>query len=112
MAHKPFTPQITHQSDAKEQLAVLQGDDVHFSKTKGFMDSSIIHALNLFEFSDDQYKKLHKELLDDIEIAAKRFLGNKINLEMTYKFSTYFGWYIGERINPLKPKRKNIKTAK
>jgi hypothetical protein len=47
-----------------------------------------------------------KLLEGDIATAVERYLANG-GLEKDYKFSSYFGWYIGERLNtPERPATK------
>ena len=86
---------------------MLLTDDGDYTKTKKYLAPLIQQALYKFEFSPETSLDLTKKLLQDIEIAAQRFLGNRKNWDgVPYKFSVYFSWYIAQRINPLNPKRK------
>lgn len=89
------------------EFKMLLADDDSYTQTKTYLAPRIELALNKFEFSDEAHKDLVNKLEQDIEIAAKRFLKNKKNWEtLPYRFSTYFSWYIAQRVNPLNPKRK------
>ena len=85
-----------------EDWDIVLNDDVDFSKTKEYLDPLILVALNKFKskLSKEKSETLHNQLLNDIPIAAKRFIANKDKENREFKFSTYFSWYIAQRINP------------
>jgi DNA-directed RNA polymerase sigma subunit (sigma70/sigma32) len=82
-----------------EELKILLNDNADFSETKQYLDSLIKDALERFQLSDEQLIQLHHELLEEVSVAARRFLSSKTSMNADYKFSTYFTWYIAERVN-------------
>jgi len=99
---KKFTPKTAE----KERKTVLN-DDPLFMQTKEYLKPLIWTAINTFELSKETQTKLFWKLVNDVPIAAQRFLKGD-GLKKDYKFSTYFGWYIGQRINAIKRlKRKS-----
>lgn len=94
MAESKFKPK----SKSKDHSIVFN-DDYNFSKTKEYLDPLILYALDKSGLNKEKYEILHKQLLNDIPVAAKRFIANK-EKNKEFKFSTYFGWYIAQRINP------------
>jgi len=85
--------------DKDEEINILLHDDFNFTATQDYLNDLIIDILNRYNLPEDIYNRMHQELLSDIPVAAKRFLENDRKNE-EYKFSTYFGWYIGQRLNP------------
>jgi hypothetical protein len=91
---KPMFVPLTKQ----EELALLRNDDEQFSKTASYLDGLIRSALDRFSFSTAVFRRIHKALLRDVAVAARRFLDNPKNINSSYRFSTYFTWYISERL--------------
>jgi len=85
----------------KQERKIVSNDDPLFIQTKEYLKPLIWTAMNTFKLSKETKTKLFWELVNDVPIAAKRFLENN-GLKKDYKFSTYFGWYIGQRINKIK----------
>jgi hypothetical protein len=83
----------------EEELALLQGDTPDFQDTQAYLTPLIEGALALFAFSETDYRSLREELLSTVPIAARRFLENPKNLAASYKFSTYFTWYISQAVD-------------
>jgi len=90
---KKFQPQ-----NKEYELSLLQKGDSEFKELQEYLKPYIEDALAPFTMPKKTYENLHKELMNDIPIAAKRFLDNK-SANTDYKFSSYFGWYISERLN-------------
>jgi hypothetical protein len=90
---------LFHPRERAEELSLLLDDDTRFTKTKQYLDNLIMDALDHFDLSTEQLIKLREELSNDIPVAAKRFLGSEKSMSATYKFSTYFTWYIADRVN-------------
>lgn len=101
-SHKPnhikyervFTP-----LDQEEELTILLNDDDDFTNTKRYLNALILQALDRFELDEEQHKILHWQLINDVPLAATRFLERNKLKNANYRFCTYFGHYIGERIN-------------
>lgn len=91
---KLFSPR-----EREEELDILLSDDEQFNKTKQYLDSLILDVLSRFNLSDEKVAQLHQQLLDDVPVAARRFLDSEQSMSATYKFCTYFTWYIAERVN-------------
>jgi hypothetical protein len=81
----------------EEEIALLRSDDQNFDRTRMYLAPLISSAARRLESVGDQ-KSLVQELDELIPVAAKRFLANPKNLEASYKFSTYFTWYIAEAL--------------
>ncbi len=90
----------------EEEIEILLNDTDDFQNTKKYLSPLIRYAIGLFEINLDQSKELYYLLISDVEQAATNFLASKKSANADYKFSTYFGWYISERINHLGLKRK------
>lgn len=91
----------------EDELSILLNDDPDFRNTKNYLDALILAALNRFEFSLKKRNQLRKELLQEVPVAAERFLSGDQN-QRDFKFSTYFTWYIAQKIN----KQPNLKRKK
>ncbi|MDQ3808069.1 MAG: hypothetical protein M3298_07880 [Thermoproteota archaeon] len=97
--YNTYPRKLFHPQDRAEELDLLINDDDEFAKTKQYLGNLIADALNRFDLHTDQLTELHQQLLDDVPVAAKRFLGSEKSMNASYKFSTYFTWYIAERVN-------------
>lgn len=85
---------------AEEEYDLIVGDDSNFTQTKRYLEPLISQALNRYQLSEEIRQKLIRDLIFiDIPIAVKRFLSNKENKNSNIKFSTYFTWYIAQRLN-------------
>lgn len=85
---------------AQEEYSLISGDDDNFTQTKRYLEPLISQTINHYQLPTEVCHKLNRDLLFiDIPIAAKRFIANKEKNE-DFKFSTYFTWYIAQRINP------------
>lgn len=87
-----FKPKTKHE----EFELLLQNNE--FSELKKYLSPLILGALKKFSFKKQKLDRIYNELINDVPIAVSRYLGNKKNIESDYKFSTYFTWYISERI--------------
>jgi hypothetical protein len=103
---KKFIPQNIDQ----EQKLVLN-DDEFFTQTKNYLKPLILSSIDLFDLSENAANELFWKTMNDIPIAAKRFLGRN-KTKKDYKFSTYFSWYIKERINKIKPLKRKKRLSK
>ncbi len=91
---------------AKEEQRILLNDNEFFAQTKKYLKPLILSSINLFDLSEDVATELFWKITNDIPIAARRFLEHN-EPQRSYRFSTYFGWYIGQKINKIKKlKRK------
>ena len=86
---------------AEEEYKIISTDDEFFAKSKEYMKPYLLDALETFEMDEKTKTEVFWALTNDIPIAAKRYLEDK-NIDKGYKFSTYFGWYIGQRINKIR----------
>jgi hypothetical protein len=91
-----FTP-----LEREQELLILLNDDDSFTNTKHYLDALILQALSHFKFTREQHDTLHHQLVNDVPLAASRFLNNERNIDADFKFCTYFTWYISERINKI-----------
>ena len=82
-----------------EEWYIILSDDDNFSKIKEYLSPLILYALDKSRLDKEKCKILYNQLMNDIPIAAKRFIANK-EKNKEFKFSTYLGWYISQRINP------------
>ena len=73
-------------------------DGPEFTNTIEYIDPLIREVLKRFALTPAQYHELHTGLLMDVPMAANRYLHNKRDITGAYPFSTYFTWYISERI--------------
>ncbi len=100
---KQFQPQ------SKEyEIALLQKGDPEFKELKEHLIPLIKSALNHFIMSKETYNQLYKEILEDVSVAAKRFLKSG-RQDKDYKFSAYYTWYISQRIEQAGDKVTKIK---
>lgn len=98
------------QDERQKQIRILLSDDESFSTTKEYLKPLILKSLSHFELTGAQHQSLLNQLLGDVRIAANRYLGTDRHIDADYKFSTYFTWYIAQRINKtqnLKRRRRN-----
>jgi hypothetical protein len=82
-----------------EELALLNRDTPGFPHTQAYLEPLIESILDRCGLTGLQREKSRRLLLDDVVLAAGRFLSDPKNLSGEYKFSTYFTWYVGERLN-------------
>jgi hypothetical protein len=80
------------------ELTLVQSPDPKKRELREYLDQYIKRALAKFEMTKKTYAQLHGQLIKDIKVAAERFLKNRDGTEQ-YKFSTYFSWYLKERLN-------------
>lgn len=86
---------------AQEEYGLISNDDDNFTQTKRYLEPLISQIINRYNLPKETYQKLNRDLIFiDIPIAIKRFLNNENNKKEGVKFSTYFTWYIAQRINP------------
>ena len=79
-------------------MSLLKKDDPDFSETKRYLKPYIEDVLAHFSMPEKTYRTLYNNLMNDIPVAARRFLEDN-QTKPKYKFSTYFGWYISKRLN-------------
>ncbi len=84
--------------DKEYELSLLLNADGEFKELNDYLDAYIKIALGGFEMPQETYNTLYRELREDIHIAAERYLRSDAR-EKDYKFSTYFSWYVSERLN-------------
>lgn len=100
----------------KQELALLKNDNTRFTATKRYLKPLIVHVLDQFELHPSTRRKLLRDLLSDVGRAGYLFL--EFSRGKDYRFSTYYTWYIGQRLNPVlkkfhvkrKPKKERMKT--
>lgn len=96
MIETRFQPKTT-----EEEYELVSNDDYNFTQTKRYLEPLISQIINRYKLPEKIYQKLNRDLIFiDIPTAAKRFLGNEVNKKENIKFSTYFTWYIAQRLNP------------
>ena len=95
----------------KEDHEIISNDDPLFMQTKEYLKPLIWTAINTFELPEETQTKLFWELVNDVPIAAQRFLEHN-GLKKDYKFSTYFSWYIGQRINKIKHLKRKKRPSR
>jgi hypothetical protein len=81
-----------------EELQLLLSDNPKFQNTVKYVDLLIEEVLDRFEMTSEQRNELHGRLTLDVTIAAVRYLHNKRDITGAYPFSTYFTWYITDRL--------------
>lgn len=78
---------------------MLDIDDSVFTRTRRYLKPLILQAA---ERIDPSRRTIFiATMTDQVGIAAARFLANPTNRRGSYKFSTYFTWYISEQLNRL-----------
>lgn len=82
-----------------KELEMLLSDDEDYSRTHQYLEPLIATALSRFEMNNEGRSKLHKMLMRDVPLAATRYLTSEQTKDKSYSFSSYFTWYISERIN-------------
>ncbi len=80
---------------ASEEFLLVTSDDSDYSQTKEYLLPLIRQALK--EHGGDSIEALEGLLLSDVPVAARRFIANH-HQTPGYKFSTYFSWYISQRL--------------
>ena len=101
MKKKSETEKIFIPKTVKEERKIVSNDDPFFMQTKEYLKPLIWTAINYFKLPEKIQTDLFWELVNDVPVAAQRFLEHN-GLKKDYKFSAYFGWYIGQRINKIK----------
>ena len=100
---KQFKPQ------SKEyEVSLIKTNDSDVKKMKEYVITLIKSALGHFLMSKETYNKLYKEMMSDILVAAERFLKSG-GQDKDYKFSTYYSWYISQRIEQTDDKIIRVK---
>jgi len=89
-----FQPKSTH-----EELALLLSDNASFQKTSEYLGDLLDDVLDRLAMTADQKREAYAALMMDIPVAAHRYLRNRRDITGAYPFSTYFTWYISERLN-------------
>ena len=80
---------------APEEFLLVTSDDSDYSQTKAYLLPLIRQALK--EHGGDSIEAFEELLLSDVPVAARRFATNH-QQSPGYKFSTYFSWYISQRL--------------
>ncbi|HEV2693333.1 MAG TPA: hypothetical protein VG347_10605 [Verrucomicrobiae bacterium] len=93
-------PKYEFPQNKEYELSLLLDPAPGFKKLKEYLDSYIKLALDKFVLSQDTYDRICLELHEDISVAADKYLKSK-SREKSYKFSTYFSWYLSERVNKI-----------
>ncbi|MCX6739300.1 MAG: hypothetical protein NT098_04620 [Candidatus Parcubacteria bacterium] len=83
----------------EEEMLILQADTVDFEHIAEYLKPLIEKVLSRFEMEDSVCKMLHDDSVDDVKIAATRFLRSEESMNADYKFCTYFSWYIHHEID-------------
>ncbi len=78
----------------EEEIDILTNDTSDFSRTKAYLCPLIRTTLERLGMNALDYEEVSRQLLDDIPFAAEAYLSGT---SCTYKFSTYFTWFIHER---------------
>lgn len=82
-----------------EELQLLLSDESDFSNTTRYIGGLIDQVLARFVMTPEQRGEIRVALIMDIPVAAHRYLRTKRDISGAYPFSTYFTWYISERVN-------------
>jgi len=92
---------------AREEIELILSDKGEFKIVSQYLEPLITGAIRSkkFGFTEDIKKHLHGEIISDIPIAIERFTSSKNSNKEGIRFSAYFTWYIGERINAELKKR-------
>jgi hypothetical protein len=86
-----------------EYKLIVDDDKEFFMQTKEYLKPLILSILSYFELRPEIKTKLFWECVNDVPFAAKKYLENKnTKSKRDYKFSTYFTWFISQRINKIK----------
>jgi hypothetical protein len=89
----------------QEEIELLRNDTSTFAGAKKYLGPLIEQALQRFTLTPVKRSRLRRQLSLDIPIAAKRFLESPRSTAATYRFCTYFTWYIHRRIDAENLKR-------
>lgn len=84
--------------DKEFELSLLLKSNHDFKEMVEYLDTYIKLVLDRFEMSQETYRALYQELINDVPIAAEKYLQSH-GRKKEYKFSAYFSWYASERIN-------------
>ncbi|HEV2694765.1 MAG TPA: hypothetical protein VG347_17855 [Verrucomicrobiae bacterium] len=84
--------------DKEYELSLLLKTEGNFKALDNYLDAYIKTALDGFEMPQHIHDALYRELHEDVPVAAERYLKSDAR-EKDYKFSTYFSWYVSERLN-------------
>jgi hypothetical protein len=84
----------------REEIILLLSDDHDFTSTQLYLMPLIVQAVNRLTLSDRNSRQFRNALLADVSVAAQRFLRSRSD-KTTYRFATYFTWYIQERVKDL-----------
>jgi hypothetical protein len=91
--------------DKEYELSLLLKADPEFRELSEYLDVYIKLVLGKFEMPQEIFERLYLELHGDIPVAAEKYLQSDAR-KKDYKFSTYFSWYISERLNKQKELRR------
>ncbi|OGM93127.1 hypothetical protein A2333_00660 [Candidatus Wolfebacteria bacterium RIFOXYB2_FULL_49_7] len=85
----------------REELELILSGRGDFPIIQQYLEPLIKNALQKkkFGFDDITRDRLYAEIIGDIPVAVEKFLSNKNPVDKNISFSTYFTWYIGQRIN-------------
>ncbi len=85
----------------REEIELILSDKGDFKIVEQYLEPLVKGAIRnrKFGFTQDIEKSLFEEIMSDIPIAIERFISSKNSTKENAKFSVYFTWYIGERIN-------------
>ena len=99
---------LSFPQDREYEYSLIVKDSPSFDKIQEYLLPYIDQVLDDFDMPRETIATLKEDITKDVKIAAKRFLENP-NKEKI-KFSTYFSWYIHERIDSTPDVKK--KTAR
>lgn len=83
----------------KAEVQLLLNDDEHFSKTQVYIKPLIAAAIQRANLQPHEQDGIVNALITIVPLAAERFLAAHRDREATYKFSTYFTWYINQALD-------------
>ena len=88
----------------KAELRLLQKDDTVYSSTIAYLTPLVDEALSqITDFTLDEKEMLKAEILNDVVRAAQLYKQRSNDHGLPeYHFSTYFGWFIAEKIEHFK----------
>jgi hypothetical protein len=88
----------------KDEYQLIKNDGDTYLSTLEYLAPLISEALSrIDEFALPEKKKLKIEILDDVARAAQLYLQRVSEHGLPeYHFSTYFGWFMAEKIENFK----------
>lgn len=98
ITHMTSSPTTFIPLSPEKEFALLRGDNRDFGAVIQYVTPLIDAVLSRLNVRPPRASDVRKRLIDEVPVAARRYLDRALSRKTSYRFSTYFTWYIKQRI--------------